>query len=64
VDQGGLNADERREVEELTASGFADWNRQEFNDFILGSERFGRNNIEGIQDLIKTKTLEEVRIYK
>ena len=45
------------------ATGFATWTRQEFNDFIIGSEKYGRNNAEAIQDVIKTKSVEEVATF-
>lgn len=56
--------DERAEVKDLIVTGFPTWSRQEFSDLLVGSERYGRNNIQAIQELIKTKTLDEVKSYK
>lgn len=45
-------------------TGFVEWNKQEFSDFIAGSEKYGRNNVEQIAEFIKTKNVEEVKGYK
>jgi SWI/SNF-related matrix-associated actin-dependent regulator of chromatin subfamily A member 5 len=56
------------EIEEertrLLAAGFSNWSRREFNSFLRGVERHGRDNIEEIaRDIGETKTIEEVHEY-
>ena len=51
-------------MEDLLKTGFVEWSKQEFNDFIVGSEKYGRNNVEQIAEFLKTKNVEEVKAYK
>lgn len=64
VDERGLTPSERKQCTELSATGFPEWTRQEFTDFLLGSEKYGRNDITYIQEVVKTKTVEQVKAYK
>mmetsp|Transcript_39745 Transcript_39745/g.128643 ORF Transcript_39745/g.128643 Transcript_39745/m.128643 type:complete len:827 (+) Transcript_39745:2-2482(+) len=55
---------EKKELEELEAAGFKDWTRNDYSRFIKSAEKNGRDKLEDItEDLLGTKTLEEVRIY-
>lgn len=62
----GALLDEELEAErtKLLAAGFSNWTRREFNSFLRGVERHGRDNIEEIaRDIGDTKTVEEVHEY-
>ncbi len=43
-------------------TGFKDWTKQDFNNFITGCEKYGRKNIEMIAQIVK-KTEAEVEVY-
>jgi len=58
-----LTEEEEVEKEELMKKGFADWTRREFNAFIKGCERFGRDHLGKIAESIETKTEKEVKEY-
>ncbi|KKA29502.1 hypothetical protein TD95_001584 [Thielaviopsis punctulata] len=57
-----LTAEEQEEKQELAEQGF-DWNRRDFQQFINGSAKYGRHNIEGIAQEVDSKTPAEVRAY-
>lgn len=48
---------------QLQGEGFGHWNRRDFQQFINGSAKFGRNNYEGIATEVDSKTVEEVEEY-
>ena len=43
-------------------TGFREWSKQDFNNFVAGSEKFGRNKLDQIAQLVG-KTEPEVRAY-
>jgi SWI/SNF-related matrix-associated actin-dependent regulator of chromatin subfamily A member 5 len=51
-------------MDDLMKTGFTEWTKQEFSDFISGSEKYGRNSVEQIAGVVKTKNEEEVKSYK
>lgn len=56
-------AEEEEKAQELQ-QGFVNWTRREFQGFVRGCEKYGRNNLDAIvQELGNTKTPEEVKIY-
>ncbi|KAK0527865.1 chromatin remodeling complex Adenosinetriphosphatase [Tilletia horrida] len=61
----GLTEDEEKEKEQLSTEGFQDWNRRDFQGFVRGCEKHGRDNFAGIAaemaDPNKTET--DVRAY-
>jgi hypothetical protein len=48
--------------EELLATGFRDWSKQDFNNFVTGNEKYGRKNFEQISQLVG-KPQKEVEKY-
>ncbi|CAD8176649.1 unnamed protein product [Paramecium octaurelia] len=63
VDFGGLTQEERQEQKQLLETGFKNWNKQEFSDFITANEKYGKDAYEKIQEFVKSKTLDEVKAY-
>jgi SWI/SNF-related matrix-associated actin-dependent regulator of chromatin subfamily A member 5 len=63
--KGALLSDEMEaDRARILAAGFSNWTRREFNSFLRGVERHGRDNIEAIAgDIGDTKTLDEVHEY-
>lgn len=59
-----LTEEEQAEKEELMKEGFNDWHKREYQGFIRGCEKFGRDNFEAIATEIGTnKTAEDVKRY-
>ncbi|KAF1989540.1 chromatin remodelling complex ATPase chain ISW1 [Aulographum hederae CBS 113979] len=58
-----LTEEEKAEKEQLSNKGFADWNRRDFQQFINGSAKYGRDNYEGIAEEVDGKTAEEIKDY-
>ncbi len=58
-----LTEEEQEQKHELAEQGFPDWNKRDFQQFINGSARHGRKNLEAISDDVDGKTLEEVKEY-
>ncbi|KAJ2901737.1 ISWI chromatin-remodeling complex ATPase ISW2 [Zalerion maritima] len=58
-----LNEDEQVEKFNLTQHGFSDWNKRDFQQFVNGSAKYGRNNYEGIATEVDSKTPAECRQY-
>ncbi|KAL8955442.1 MAG: hypothetical protein Q9183_006644 [Haloplaca sp. 2 TL-2023] len=54
---------ERAEKETLSEQGFATWNRRDFQQFINGSAKHGRNNHAGIAEEVDGKNEKEVKEY-
>ena len=49
---------------EMQGQGFGHWNRREFQQFVNGSARYGRKNLDGIsKELQDTKTMDEIKEY-
>ncbi|EON69503.1 hypothetical protein W97_08763 [Coniosporium apollinis CBS 100218] len=57
-----LTEAEKEEKERLTEQGF-DWNRRDFQQFINGSAKYGRNNYHLIEDEVDGKNAEEIKAY-
>ncbi|KAF1808678.1 putative SNF2 family helicase/ATPase [Eremomyces bilateralis CBS 781.70] len=58
-----LTEDEKAEKERLSQMGFVDWNRRDFQQFINGSAKYGRDNYEGIAEEVDGMDVDEVREY-
>jgi len=58
-----LTEEELEEKQRLSLQGFGDWNRRDFQQFINGSAKYGRNNYEEIADEVDSKTPAEVKAY-
>jgi len=58
-----LTEEEQEEKERLSLLGFADWNRRDFQQFINGSAKYGRNNYDGIALEIDSKEPNEIKEY-
>jgi SWI/SNF-related matrix-associated actin-dependent regulator of chromatin subfamily A member 5 len=58
-----LTEEELEEKQRLSLQGFGDWNRRDFQQFINGSAKYGRNNYEEIADEVDSKTPVEVKAY-
>ncbi|KAL2264928.1 hypothetical protein VTJ83DRAFT_7438 [Remersonia thermophila] len=58
-----LTEEEQEEKQRLAQQGFGDWNRRDFQQFINGSAKFGRNDYEGIATEVDSKTPAEVKAY-
>ena len=58
-----LTEQEKEAKSEMQAQGFAHWNRRDFQQFVNGSAKFGRNNYEGIATEVDSKSPEEVEEY-
>lgn len=58
-----LTEEERAEKEELSNQGFGHWNRRDFQQFVNGSGKYGRNDFQGISNEIDSKTPAEIRAY-
>jgi SWI/SNF-related matrix-associated actin-dependent regulator of chromatin subfamily A member 5 len=58
-----LTQEEQEEKARLAEQGFSNWNRRDFQQFINGSAKFGRNNYHDIATEVDNKTPEEVKGY-
>lgn len=58
-----LADDEKEEKDKLSAEGFPEWNRRDFQQFINGSAKYGRKNYKAIEDEVDGKTAEEIEDY-
>ncbi|XP_047311709.1 ISWI chromatin-remodeling complex ATPase CHR11-like [Impatiens glandulifera] len=58
-----LTAEEQDEKESLLEEGFSTWSKRDFNSFIRGCEKYGRNDIKSIASEIDGKSEEEVKRY-
>jgi SWI/SNF-related matrix-associated actin-dependent regulator of chromatin subfamily A member 5 len=58
-----LTEEEMARKEKLIASGFPDWNRRDFQQFINGSAKYGRTNYEGISEEVDGKNAAEIKEY-
>ncbi|OTB07097.1 hypothetical protein M426DRAFT_54432 [Hypoxylon sp. CI-4A] len=58
-----LTEEEQEEKKKLSTQGFGDWNKRDFQQFINGSGRYGRNDYERIADEVDSKTAPEIKAY-
>jgi SWI/SNF-related matrix-associated actin-dependent regulator of chromatin subfamily A member 5 len=58
-----LTEEEQAEKEQLETTGFADWNRRDFQQFVNGSAKHGRDNYERIAEEVDSKDTAEVKAY-
>ncbi|KAL1875355.1 chromatin remodeling complex Adenosinetriphosphatase [Diaporthe australafricana] len=58
-----LTEEEQAEKAELAKNGFEEWNRRDFQQFINGSNLYGRNNYEGIASHTQNKNAAEIKQY-
>jgi SWI/SNF-related matrix-associated actin-dependent regulator of chromatin subfamily A member 5 len=58
-----LTEAEKAEKERLIEKGFPEWNKRDFQQFLNGSAKYGRNNFEGIAEEVDGKTAEEIEQY-
>ena len=58
-----LNEDELEEKQKLSQQGFGDWNKRDFQQFINGVAKYGRNDYELISLEVDSKTPAEVKAY-
>jgi SWI/SNF-related matrix-associated actin-dependent regulator of chromatin subfamily A member 5 len=58
-----LTEEEIAEKERLISLGFPEWNKRDFQQFLNGSAKYGRQNYEGIAEEVDGKTAEEIAEY-
>jgi len=59
-----LTEEEHAEKEELqSVGGFDSWTKRDYQAFIRGCEKFGRNDLDGIATEVIGKAPEEVKRY-
>ncbi|KAI1105334.1 SWI/SNF family of DNA-dependent ATPase [Jackrogersella minutella] len=58
-----LTEEELEEKQKLSLQGFGEWNKRDFQQFINGSGRYGRNDYERIAEEVDSKTATEVKAY-
>ena len=58
-----LVEEEKEEMEKLRGQGFYNWSKRDFNAFIRGCEKFGRDKLEDISNEIEGKSLDDVKEY-
>ncbi|KIM31883.1 hypothetical protein M408DRAFT_327281 [Serendipita vermifera MAFF 305830] len=58
-----LDEEEMEIKQKAMAQGFETWSRRDYQQFIKGVERVGKNDLEGIASDITDKTLEETTAY-
>ncbi|KAK8124738.1 adenosinetriphosphatase [Apiospora kogelbergensis] len=58
-----LNDEEQEEKAKLSTQGFGDWNRRDFQQFINGSAKYGKNNYEKMADEVDSKTPAEIKAF-
>lgn len=58
-----LTEEEVAEKERLIEEGFQHWNKRDFQQFLNGSAKYGRENYEGIAEEVDGKTAEEIEEY-
>ena len=58
-----LTEEEMASKERMAEQGFGDWNRRDFQQFINGSAKYGRNNWEGIAQEVDGKNPKEIKEY-
>jgi SWI/SNF-related matrix-associated actin-dependent regulator of chromatin subfamily A member 5 len=58
-----LTEEEKAEKERLISEGFPEWNKRDFQQFLNGSAKYGRQNYEGISEEVDGKTAQEIAEY-
>lgn len=58
-----LTERERDEKDELLEQGFIDWNRRDFQQFVNGSAKHGRNAFAAIEKEVDNKSVGEIKDY-
>ncbi|BCR82997.1 putative SNF2 family helicase/ATPase [Aspergillus chevalieri] len=58
-----LTEDEQAKKAKMSEEGFSTWNRRDFQQFINGSAKFGRNDYDGIATEVDSKDADEVEEY-
>ena len=58
-----LTRAEETKKAKLMAEGFSDWSRRDFQAFVRGCEKHGRDALQAIAEEVESKTLEEVKKY-
>jgi SWI/SNF-related matrix-associated actin-dependent regulator of chromatin subfamily A member 5 len=58
-----LTEEEKAEKERLIEKGFPEWNKRDFQQFLNGSAKYGRQNYEGISEEVDGKDAEEIEAY-
>jgi SWI/SNF-related matrix-associated actin-dependent regulator of chromatin subfamily A member 5 len=58
-----LSDEEQGEKERLLTTGFTNWSKRDFNQFIKANEKYGRDDIENVAREVEGKTPEEVMEY-
>lgn len=56
-----LTEEEREERDTLLGEGFSAWSKRDFNNFLRGCEKYGREDLEHVALEVEGKTEEEVR---
>ena len=55
---------EENEKNEILETGF-NWNKEDYNNFIRGCEKYGKHNLEAIQEhYLQNKELNEIKKYR
>ncbi|KAI7705049.1 chromatin remodelling complex ATPase chain ISW1, partial [Hortaea werneckii] len=58
-----LTEKEQAEKEKLTNEGFGEWNKRDFQQFVNGSAKYGRNNYDTIALEVDSKDANEIKKY-
>jgi SWI/SNF-related matrix-associated actin-dependent regulator of chromatin subfamily A member 5 len=58
-----LTAEEQEEKQRLSLLGFGDWNRRDFQQFVNGSAKYGRDKFDDIADEVDSKEAHEIKKY-
>ncbi|KAK8019400.1 chromatin remodelling complex atpase chain isw1 [Apiospora arundinis] len=58
-----LNEEELEEKAKLSTQGFGDWNRRDFQQFINGSAKYGKNSYEKMADEVDSKSPAEIKAF-
>lgn len=58
-----LTEDDQTKKAKMSEEGFSTWNRRDFQQFINGSAKFGRNDFAGIATEVDSKEPDEVEEY-
>jgi SWI/SNF-related matrix-associated actin-dependent regulator of chromatin subfamily A member 5 len=58
-----LTEEEKEEKERLLEEGFPEWNKRDFQQFLNGSAKFGRQNYTGISEEVDGKEADEIEAY-
>jgi len=58
-----LTEEEIAEKDQLAEEGFGDWNKRDFQQFVNGSAKYGRNDYDGIALEVDSKNAKDVKEY-